>query len=438
MNENMLSSEFLEKCEDFSINGTFQIKSLLHESESGYCRVFLAKKHGKLFVIKTLRKIFAGVDLYEKLLQKEFDISFNLDHPNICRIYELLDIPQFGLSIVMEYIDGHTLNWYIDSKKITPELMSKMISEITSAMDYFHKKQVIHRDIKPENILLTNNGSNIKIIDFGLSDCDEYDLFKSPAGTRFYASPEIVSGRTVDNRTDFYSLGVVIFTICKSCKLPGYYKSLAKRCMKNEPEQRFSEALMIRSYTERAKKLHYLLLLLKTAAVIVTLYLIIISFPGKTVPDRALNDHMPNYPANGQTVIVKQQAPLITDIEKRQTVKVEVTEVQSSMKQLPENSLQNSVIHKSPDDAFFASYTKIESSLVSFREMINNKYYYVASLPHSFAEDSLLQINSLKRQVEEEFFNYQGSWQYQSCMDWAVTNLKMTIEDFRASKMNAQ
>jgi len=431
MNEHMFSSEFFETYENFSINEAFQIKSLLHESESGYCRIFLAKKHGKLFVVKSLRSIYSGVDFYKKLLQKEFDISFNLDHPNICRVYELLDIPQIGISIVMEYIDGHTLNWYIDSKRITPELMSKMISEISSAMDYFHKKQVIHRDIKPENILLTNNGSNIKIIDFGLSDCDEYELFKSPVGTRFYASPEIISGRTIDSRTDIYSLGVVIFTICKSSKLPTYYKSLAKRCMKTKPEQRFSESLMISSYTQRAKKLQYLYFSLKTAAIIVTLYLIIVSLQEKTESSKTQNDHMHHYSANGQTVVVTQQAPLITYGEKRQPAKIEATKVQSPINQIQENNQKNNAIHKSADEAFFASYTKIESSLSSFREMISNKYSYAASLPLSFSEDSLLQINSLKRQVEDEFINYQDSWQYQSCMNWTVANLKTTIMDFR-------
>ena len=91
--------------------------------------------------------------------------------------------------ILLEYVDGVTLKEFMQHGKLTRPVAVKIINELCSALQYIHSKQIVHRDLKPDNILITHNGNNVKLIDFSLSDCDDYDVLKLPAGTRYYLAP---------------------------------------------------------------------------------------------------------------------------------------------------------------------------------------------------------------------------------------------------------
>ena len=80
------------------------------------------------------------------------------------------------------------------------KLSRKIVSQLCDVLEYIHSKQVIHKDLKPENILITHNGQNVKLIDFGLSDSDDYAPLKFHAGTQAYAAPELLSGGKIDCR----------------------------------------------------------------------------------------------------------------------------------------------------------------------------------------------------------------------------------------------
>ena len=164
-------------------NATNDIE-LIHISEDGFNELYRVCRKGRLFVYKALRKELRGNILYEELLDKDFNIGFSLNHSNICQYYAKITHPAIGNCIVMEWIDGCTLKELIYGGNLNARLSKKIICELCDALDYMHRKQVIHRDLKPENIMVTYNGQNVKIIDFGLSDADSYMAFKEPAGTR--------------------------------------------------------------------------------------------------------------------------------------------------------------------------------------------------------------------------------------------------------------
>jgi serine/threonine protein kinase len=132
----------------------------------------------------------------------------------------------------MEWIDGCSLETLIANGRISKSLAVKMIDELCDALSYMHRKQIIHRDLKPENIMVTHNGQNVKIIDFGLSDADSYNAFKTPAGTKIYASPELLAGEHIDSRSDIYSLGVIIGEIY------GGFRHVAAECMRRDRSRR--------------------------------------------------------------------------------------------------------------------------------------------------------------------------------------------------------
>ena len=224
---------------------------LIHTSKDGFNELYRICKNGRFFVYKALKKEYRGNPMYEDLLTKDFNIGFSLTHPGLCQYFAKISHPEIGNCIVMEWIDGCTLEELIVSGNIDKPLAEKIICEICEALGYMHRRQVIHRDLKPENILVTHNGQNVKIIDFGLSDADSFAAFKAPAGTRIYASPELLAGESIDNRSDIWSLGVIIEEIHP------YYKNVAARCLLRDREKRLASAEEVKRavLNEGARKL---------------------------------------------------------------------------------------------------------------------------------------------------------------------------------------
>lgn len=187
----------------------------LYESAGGHSRLGKTIIDDKIVCIKALKEKYIGNPIYEGLLEKEYEIGASLDHPNICRTLDFRSIEQLGNCIVMEWIEGETLEKLLQDGEMRPSLARKVILELCDALDALHHRQIVHRDIKPGNIMLTRNGQNVKLIDFGLADTDTHAGLKMAAGTESYAAPEQVSGTLLDGRSDIYALGKVIDDIAE-------------------------------------------------------------------------------------------------------------------------------------------------------------------------------------------------------------------------------
>ena len=217
-----------------SSNSAFTIQnqfSLLEEiSSNGYNRLVKAMRYGKFFMLKGLKEKYRNDKTYIALLFKEFDILLSMNHPTIVRAYSVEEVEDLGMCIVMDYIDGNILSEYLLSEPSSSN-KRRIIKQLLKAMSYFQDMQCVHRDLKPTNILITNNGKNVKIIDFGLSDTDDYAVFKEPAFTRYYASPEQLEGGKLDCRSDIYSFGRILQQI-----FPYKYKKVVQKCTKTKRE----------------------------------------------------------------------------------------------------------------------------------------------------------------------------------------------------------
>lgn len=218
---------------------------LVSSSPESYCDIWRADKDGRFRIYKALKSEYAGDQVYERLLRKEFEIGYSLDHPNICEYYAFVNLPPLGNCIEMEWIDGCSLDSLLPRGTISKTLASKIINETCDALAYMHSKQIVHRNLKPSNIMLTYNGNNVKLIDFGLSDTDAHSVLKGSAGTQVYASPELISGGNVDYHTDIFSLGCVID------RLSPTYARVARKCCQRAPAKRFQSALDVKKAIER-------------------------------------------------------------------------------------------------------------------------------------------------------------------------------------------
>lgn len=210
----------------------------IYVSRHGHARLFTARRYGKLFTLKCLKEDFLFSPPYRQALNKEFEIGMQLDHPAICRTLGIEEVPTLGQTIVMEHIDGETLETCISQGRLTGELAEKVAHQLAEALDYMHSKQILHRDLKPANIMLTFNGHNTKLIDFSLSDSDEHCVLKMPAGTSHYMAPEITTeGYKANMKADIYSFGVVLRDMAQATG-NSHLAHCARLCMRQNPDER--------------------------------------------------------------------------------------------------------------------------------------------------------------------------------------------------------
>ena len=178
-------------------------------SAEGHNALYVATRFGRKYVLKALSEPYRESTPHIELLRKEFTIGVGVDHPNIVRLLDFGHMDSIGWYIQMEYIDGITLDQFLETHP-PMAIRRRVIEQLLGALSCLHERQIIHRDIKPSNILITRNGSTVKLIDFGVSDTDDYVTFKQPAGSMAYIAPEQLAGKTIDNRADIYAVGKII------------------------------------------------------------------------------------------------------------------------------------------------------------------------------------------------------------------------------------
>ena len=164
---------------------------------------------------------------------RERDILASLEHPHIARLYDAGGDPQGLPYLAMEYVQGEPLTGLCDAHRLgIPERLGLFL-QVLAAVQYAHEKHVIHRDLKPTNILVTESGQ-VRLLDFGIArllEADETDQLGltsvyGRALTPDYASPELLRGDPIDERSDLYSLGVLLYELLTGT-LPYRLKSAA-------------------------------------------------------------------------------------------------------------------------------------------------------------------------------------------------------------------
>ncbi len=169
---------------------------------------------GREVAIKVLPKTLARDASYVARFIREAQIIAGLNHPNIVHIYDAGQQNKL-LFFAMEYVQGPTLSNLLSLDGTIPQhLAIEYGAQIAEALDAAYKERaVVHRDIKPENLMLDRWGK-IKVMDFGLARATGHQpitVARTLVGSIYYASPEQVWGQKLDNRSDVYALGVVLY-----------------------------------------------------------------------------------------------------------------------------------------------------------------------------------------------------------------------------------
>jgi serine/threonine protein kinase/beta-lactam-binding protein with PASTA domain len=165
--------------------------------------------------VKMLRLDFANDEEFIRRFHREAQSATSLAHPNIVSVYDVGEEEDLYY-IVMEYVDGQTLKQYIQQNSpLRVEDAIRIMSQLASAISHAHHNHIIHRDIKPHNILVDRNG-NVKITDFGIAmalSATSITQTNSVLGSVHYLSPEQARGGMANEKSDIYSLGIVMFEL---------------------------------------------------------------------------------------------------------------------------------------------------------------------------------------------------------------------------------
>ncbi|XP_030578790.1 LOW QUALITY PROTEIN: hormonally up-regulated neu tumor-associated kinase homolog A-like, partial [Archocentrus centrarchus] len=215
LNSNL--AEILKKFYHTKRVGHYLIGRKLGEGSFAKVREGLHAPTGEKVAVKVIDKRKAKKDSYvTKNLRREGDIQQMIRHPNITQLLDILETEN-SYYLVMELCPGGNLmNRIYDKKHMDERETQKYIRQLVLAVEHLHRAGVVHRDLKIENLLLDEQ-DNIKLIDFGLSNCAGIlgysDPFSTQCGSPAYAAPELLSRKKYGPKVDVWSIGVNMYAM---------------------------------------------------------------------------------------------------------------------------------------------------------------------------------------------------------------------------------
>ena len=251
----------------------------------GMAVVYKARCHrlNRLVAIKILKDELSKDEEFRNRFHAESQAVAMLSHPNIMSVYDVSTHDDADY-IVMELIDGITLKQYMEKKgTLNWKETLHFAMQIAKALEHAHGRGIVHRDIKPHNVMVLKNGS-VKVTDFGIARLmsQSNTLTKEALGSVHYISPEQAKGGRVDNRSDLYSLGVVMYEMMTgrapfdgdspvavaiqhinggaempsvlNPNIPGGLEQIIMKCMATDPGQRYNTATALLYDLEELRK----------------------------------------------------------------------------------------------------------------------------------------------------------------------------------------
>lgn len=227
------------------IASQFRISKLL--GQGGMGSVYLAEQieMGRQVVVKLMNPAQMGSADLEERFRREAKAVAQLNHPNVVQVYVFGRTDDGQLYLAMEFVPGHTLTQLLAERAPLPEARAlRILDQMCSALIEAHALGLVHRDLKPDNVMLTDRHGTpdyVKILDFGIAkmlDSPDAKLTRTGAifGTPQYMAPEQATSRPVDQRTDIYALGLILYEMI-SGQMPFTAPTAIEYLMKhvNEP-----------------------------------------------------------------------------------------------------------------------------------------------------------------------------------------------------------
>lgn len=195
---------------------------LLPKWDEPFYDVYTAKKHGKWLMLKTLKPQYRESEEHRQMLEKEFEVRYNLAHPHIVMINDFEEVPGLGMCIITDDVYGDSLRSLIDEGKVDQTVLDKVTTSLVDAMEYIQKNHIVHHRIRPETIIFTENIRNLKLIDVGFDQIDHLSH--------------------KDTARDIFDFGQILSEVLAA--LPTRHPHLhrvAERCLDPDPSRRYHD-----------------------------------------------------------------------------------------------------------------------------------------------------------------------------------------------------
>ena len=149
-----------------------------------------------------------------QLFERELRLLQGLNHPNICRVEDVIYLPDLILILMEHCANGDLLTYLVEHKYILPMIKRQMFYELCSAVAYLHARNLVHRDLKPENVFVDED-IHVKLGDFGLArEAVDGAMLSTVCGTLSYSAPEVITRREYDGKkADVWALGIILFCL---------------------------------------------------------------------------------------------------------------------------------------------------------------------------------------------------------------------------------
>lgn len=225
----------------------------LPEWDEEFYQVYTAKKYGKWLMLKTLKPELRDKPEYKEMIEKEFDVRYNLAHPHIVMINDFEEVPGLGMCIITDDIYGESLQKLIDNGKVDEDVLHKITTQLVEALQYIQSNHIVHYPLTTDRVIFTDKIHNLKLIDVGFDQKNHL----TPA----------------DMAEDIYNYGVVLNKTLEV--LPDKHPDLrrvAVKCMAKDPARRFRDVEALKSALNNHNKNRlYLTIIIFLAIMVIVL-----------------------------------------------------------------------------------------------------------------------------------------------------------------------
>lgn len=224
----------------------------LPEWDEEFYDVYTAKKFGKWVMLKTLKADLKDKPEMQAMLEKEFDVRYNLAHPNIIMINDLEDVPGIGRCIITDDVYGDSLAKLLREGKVTADHVSKLRHQLVDAMEYIQVNHLQHHPLRPENIIFTENIGNLKLIDVG-----------------FDQRPSLTPK---DTSEDIYNYGMVVKLVLDQSDIEdAELRRVSNKCLDPDPRRRYHSVHELRMALANRSDVRFYLLVIAFLSLMVIL-----------------------------------------------------------------------------------------------------------------------------------------------------------------------
>ena len=243
-------------------------------SDSGHNLVYRAQMGGKWVVLKAAKPTEGEQTRNQLLLEREFEIMHRLDSIYVVQTISMVDDPQLGRSILMEYVHGRSLDKFVAGNPTSTE-RRRVADELMEALIFLHERQIVHGDLKPSNILITDSGNHVRLIDFGFSDNEAF-IAKNIGTSPSISSPEQLPTDVLKPERDIYALGKMLALL-----FPHSLKPVIRRCLASD-RSRYISVRQVRAALHRYWRMRWLMPWILAITTIIAFVIVFLPNPTET------------------------------------------------------------------------------------------------------------------------------------------------------------